>query len=180
VIRGNLAYLPRMVQVSWIFRSYQPTGLEIETYTHAALTITKGHEVGTTWTIGGDLGLGVGSVLGVDAGLSGSVSETITDSTAEGVDYPCPEGKWSCSILVYPGMKLVKGHLEEMVGNDAGCAVNPTDYEGNYEFKIPLKSQAGNPKASVQVCTCGNLEGAGDEGHPELLCAEDCVKPSGK
>jgi hypothetical protein len=122
----------------------------------------------------------VGSVLGVDAGLSGSVSETITDNTAEGVEYPCPEGKWSCSILVYPGMKLVKGHLEEMVGNDAGCAVNPTDYEGDYEFKIPFKSQAGNPKASVQVCTCGNLEGAGDEGHPELLCAEDCVNPSGK
>lgn len=164
--------------MSWTLSSHEPT--EPITNTHPALTISEGHEVGTTWTIGGELGLGVDKVLGVDAALSGSVSQTVTDNTAEGVEYTCPDGKWSCSMMVYPGMKLVKAHLEEMVGNDAGCGVSPTDYEGDYEFKIPRKSEKGNEKSSVQLCTCGNLEGADDEGHPELKCAEDCVNPKGK
>jgi hypothetical protein len=138
--------------------------------------IEEGHEVGTTWTIGGDLGLAVGQVVGVDAGLSGSVSETITDNTAEGAQYQCPEGKWSCSLMVYPAVKLVRGHLEKI--EKSRCKVNPTDHDGNYEMKIPRNSEKGNAKSSVQLCTCKNLDGAGDEGHPELMCAEDCVKPA--
>jgi hypothetical protein len=177
-ILGSLVFLAKEARVSRDFRL--DSLIAMETNTFIAITITEGHEVGTTWTIGGDLGLGVDKVLGIDATLSASVSQTITDNTAEGVEYTCPDGKWTCSIMVYPGMKLVKGHLKKIEGNNEGCGVSPTDYGGDYEFKIPRKSEKGNEQSSVQLCVCGNLEGADDKGHPELKCAEDCVNPKGK
>lgn len=144
----------------------------------AALTITETHEVGTSWTKGFDLGVSVDKIIGVGAGLSGSVSKTVADSTAEGVEYECPDGDWHCSVMVYPGMKLVKGHLEEMKGNDAGCSVSPSDHGGDFELKIPRSSAGGNKKSSVQLCTCKNLDHWADPGHEALLCQDDCVKPN--
>lgn len=111
-------------------------------------------------------------------GFSAEVSKTVSDATAEGAEDSCDEGEWSCSMMVTPGVKRVEGHLEEMVGNDAGCDVDPLDHDGDFVVLIPLKSDAGNAKSSVSMCLCANLPHADDEGAPDLpKCKEDCVDP---
>ncbi|KAI0005276.1 hypothetical protein F4779DRAFT_633515 [Xylariaceae sp. FL0662B] len=146
----------------------------------ADLQITEGHTVGTTWTVGGGLGVSVGDIIGVDGGLSGSVSETVEDSVEEAVTYHCPDGKWRCSILVYPGMSRVKGHMKKL-GSDDSCPGNTkTNYDNGvsdgdqYEVMIPRKDASGNGHSRVEICTCKNYDHWGDAGHPDLFCTEDC------
>ncbi|KAI1098664.1 hypothetical protein F4804DRAFT_350147 [Jackrogersella minutella] len=146
----------------------------------AEMQLTKGHTVGTAWAIGGGLGLSVGEIISVDGGLSGSVSETVEDSVEEAVTLTCPSGDWHCSILVYPGVTHVKGHMKEMKSDDSCPSGTKTNYDNvsdgdKYELTIPRKDEAGNGYWEPVVCTCKNSDHWADNGHPEDFCKEDCA-----
>ncbi|KAI0161074.1 hypothetical protein GGR52DRAFT_158291 [Hypoxylon sp. FL1284] len=148
----------------------------------ADLQITEGHTVGTTWTVGGGLGLSIGDVIGVDGELSASVSETVEDSVEEAVTYHCPDGDWRCSIQVYPGMTHVKGHMKKMGSKDkcpgtGNIKSNWDDHVSDgykYELLIPRKDASGNGHSRVEICTCKNAKHWADAGHPKVFCKEDC------
>lgn len=116
----------------------------------------------------------------MDGGLSASVSETIEDSMEESDTMTCPDGDWYCSVMIYPGMKLVKGHMKRMDSDDSCDAETKTNYDGvsdgdQYELTIPRKDSSGNGFFTARVCTCGNIDHWADKDHPELLCMEDCT-----
>ncbi|KAF1989638.1 hypothetical protein K402DRAFT_451842 [Aulographum hederae CBS 113979] len=141
------------------------------------ISVTETHSVGHTWTVGGDLGISAG---GVSAGVSFSVSETVTDAVGEGTAAKCPEGKWHCSMAIVPSMALIKGHLHNQ-DNDETCPTNRLWNEDGlgegvkFELQMPIKDSSGNGKWTYDVCTCKNLEHWADPGHPAVLCPEDCT-----
>lgn len=143
------------------------------------MQITEGHTIGTTWTVGGELGLSVGDIIGADGGLSGSVEETVEDSVEEAVSYDRPDGKWRCGILLYPGMSYVKGHMKNIDSDGSWSGNTKTNYDNvsdgdKYELMIPRKDASGNGNSRVEICTCKNYDHWGDVGHPDLFCTEDC------
>lgn len=145
--------------------------------------MSESHSVGVTWTVGLDLGLGMSSLVkavtkGGTADLSGSVSETVTDSVSETGNLQCPPGAWHCSLMIYPTVRRVKGHLE--LGDDCGevLARSHDDLVGKpFELTIPLKSDKGNGLMDIEPCTCQNLKGWADPGHLERPCSQDCSPP---
>ena len=127
--------------------------------------------------MGGDLGISAG---GLSIGGSLSVSETVTDSVGEGTSAECPKGAWHCSMAIVPSMAKVNGHLHQQ-NNDESCPVDRIDQDNGgeegkpFELMIPIKDSSGNGKWTYDVCTCGNLDGKDDDGHPPLICPEDCT-----
>ncbi|KAF2488426.1 hypothetical protein BU16DRAFT_532218 [Lophium mytilinum] len=141
------------------------------------ISVTESHSVGTTWTVGADLGISAG---GLSGGISASVSETVTDSVGEGTAAKCDEGAWHCSMAIVPSVAHVKGHLHEQ-DNDESCPVDRISQDDGgeegkeFEFLIPIKDSSGNGKWTYDVCTCKNTDHWGDVGHPPLFCPEDCT-----
>lgn len=73
------------------------------------------------------------------------------------------------------------GYMHDEDGE--GCDVSPLnswedDVEDNDPFviQLPRLSAKGNGFFAVDPCVCGNLDGWDAEGHPEMLCPEDCVE----
>ncbi|OTB12262.1 hypothetical protein K445DRAFT_14965 [Daldinia sp. EC12] len=148
------------------------------------IQITKGHTVGTTWTVGIGLDLSVGNIIDASGLLSGSVSETVEDTMEEAITVECPEGDWHCGVMVYPGVKRATGHMKRM-GPDDSCPAGGTksNYDGVkdgdlFELMIPRLDEAGNGFFEPTICTCKNPEHWADEGHPEEFCREDCTLTS--
>ncbi|RGP71020.1 hypothetical protein FSPOR_3708 [Fusarium sporotrichioides] len=73
----------------------------------------QSHTVGSSWTVGGGVGLSFEKIIAGLVSLSAEVSESVEITVSTQVKSTCPEGgDFSCSLLVYPGRKRVKGHME--------------------------------------------------------------------
>lgn len=147
-----------------------------------AVTFESGHSTGYQWQIGGEIGLSAGTPVSLGAAAGFSVAEQVTDSIAEASDAECPEGPWHCSAIYYPWGVKVSGHMKEQGPND-GCETESLgswthDIEDGqpWEAWVPKKDQGGVGFGTVEVCTCQNLEHWADDGHPALLCPEQCAK----
>lgn len=124
-----------------------------------------------------ELGIGIEDLFktsGLSAGVGVSFSKEVTDSIAESGSIKCPAGPWHCSLMVIPSVMKVKGHLTK--GDHGQVVVRAhKDLDGEpFELSIPLKSDGGNPQMDLEPCTCTNLPGSEEPGHPELLCSTDC------
>ncbi|XEV01527.1 hypothetical protein FSHL1_006814 [Fusarium sambucinum] len=138
----------------------------------------QSYTVGSSWTIGGSLGLSFEKVITGSASLSAEVSESIEITVSTQVESTCPEGgDFFCSLLVYPGMRRVKGHMEFLLPG-AECPLGAGLSEGEWEMVSPRKDKSNLPFYTTDLCTCGNLEGVDGPGHPEKVCREDCVVPA--
>jgi hypothetical protein len=94
-----------------------------------------------------------------------------------GSETECPDGGgFSCGLLIYPGMKRVKGHMEQ-IGPTESCDMGIHGQEGDWEMVVPRKDKSNNGVYTTDLCTCGNLDGKDDNGHPEKVCPEECVVP---
>lgn len=95
----------------------------------------------------------------------------------------CPDGSWRCGLVVTPGMVEYHGHLHQEMGNNEGCGTPPLDSWENegvkdndpFVIQLPKKDEQGNGYFTVDICVCDNLPGWDGEGHPEILCPQDCV-----
>lgn len=128
--------------------------------------------------MGGDLGIGIKAL---SLGSAFSYSESVTNTLGQGASPDCPEGAWRCGLLIVPSMMQVKGTMRRQ-DNDESCpdgrvASNEGGEDGKpFEVLIPLKDQSGNGKWTYNLCTCQNVDGKDDEGHPEDKCLEDCTE----
>ena len=77
-------------------------------------------------------------------------------------------------------MAKVNGHLHKQ-NNDETCSVPRIElFDGGeegkpFEYIIPIKDSSGNGKWTEDVCTCGNLDGKDESGHPAVIYTEDCT-----
>ncbi|KAH9883290.1 hypothetical protein F4778DRAFT_763414 [Xylariomycetidae sp. FL2044] len=144
--------------------------------------LTQSHTVGTSWTVGGDLGLSFDKVLkalGVSAGISASVTQLKSDTTGESASVECPEGPWTCSMVIHPGMKKVNGHLASWTKGKVECDKNIVnsydDLDGKkFEMISPMSDDAHVGSFRPELCVCKNRDGADAKGHPALACPDDC------
>jgi hypothetical protein len=147
------------------------------TVAFAAHQFAQTYTQGSSWTIGGSLGLDFAKIIEGSASLSAEVTESVEHSVMVGSETSCPEGgKFSCSLLIYPGMKRVKGHMVE-IGPTENCDAGIHAQEGEWEMVVPRKDKSNNGVHTTGLCTCDNLEGKDDEGHPEKVCLKECVVP---
>ncbi|KAJ4353333.1 uncharacterized protein N0V89_005061 [Didymosphaeria variabile] len=147
-----------------------------------AVTFESGHSTAFQWQVGGEIGLSGGTPVSLAGGFGFSVAEQVTDSIAEASDAECPEGPWHCSAIYYPWGVKVSGHMQKQGPSD-GCETESLgsfthDIEDGqaWEAWVPKKDAGGVGFGTVEVCTCQNLEHWADDGHPALLCPEQCAK----
>ncbi|KAL9628724.1 MAG: hypothetical protein Q9164_007163, partial [Protoblastenia rupestris] len=102
------------------------------------LMIEKGVTVGTSVSVGADLGLdlgGIAKVAGASAGLSFGVSVTYTreNTDTQGGSKECPEGPWTCALLLTPAAYHVVGTRTSYSGQACeGEAKSNLDIELQY------------------------------------------------
>ncbi|KAK7530891.1 uncharacterized protein J3D65DRAFT_639908 [Phyllosticta citribraziliensis] len=154
--------------------------VELATDFSKAIQVQEQHEVGTTWEQGKELSIGISYIVSAAAAISISVAETVTDSIAETGSLTCPVGRWHCSLMVYPSMIRLRGHVKKLGPNDkcdGGEFSSDTLQDGaTWVLVLPRKDASGNGFWGVEVCTCVNLKYAKDEGHPKVECSEDCAQ----
>lgn len=141
-----------------------------------SITTSETHSVGTTWTVGGNAGVSIGSIISL--GMSTSVATTVTDSMGEAGNLNCPAGGWFCSVIVTPGMLEVNGTIYSQSAC-SGSGVVKLGTVGPYSVKIPRKDSGGNPIFTPEVCVCANGPNATAAGAPQTKCISDCTIPSG-
>ncbi|KAL2202584.1 hypothetical protein CC79DRAFT_1360527 [Sarocladium strictum] len=102
----------------------------VSTKSGNTLQFAQTYTQGSSWTIGGSLGLDFAKIIEGSASLSAEVTESVEHSVMVGSETSCPEGgKFSCSLLIYPGMKRVKGNMVE-IGPTENCAAGIHAQEG--------------------------------------------------
>jgi hypothetical protein len=143
-----------------------------------AIAVGQTYTVGSSWTVGGGIGLSFEKIIGGSATLSAEVSQSIEISVTSQVENECPPGgDFSCAMLIYPGMKRVKGHMEFLIpGGD--CPMGPSVSDGDWEMIAPRKDKSNLGYFTPELCTCVNLQGADGPNHPEKSCIEDFVDPN--
>ncbi|KAH9883291.1 hypothetical protein F4778DRAFT_767332 [Xylariomycetidae sp. FL2044] len=133
--------------------------------------LTQSHTVGTSWT--------VLKALGVSAGISASVTQLKSDTTGESASVECPEGPWTCSMVIHPGMKKVNAIWQSWTKGKVECdknIVNSLRRPGREKFEMisPMSDDAHVGSFRPELCVCKNRDGADAKGHPALACPDDC------
>ncbi|KAK7540370.1 hypothetical protein IWX49DRAFT_577123 [Phyllosticta citricarpa] len=167
--------------MSYTIRLPEKASLQLGTNNFQALEVQETHEIGTTWEQGKELGISVGYIVSASAAISISVAETVTDSLAETGSQQCPDGVWHCSLLIYPALTRIRGHVKELGPNDKcnGGQFGADNLQdgATWVLVLPRKDAAGNGVWGLELCTCKNLPYA--PGHPENLCTSDCADTRG-
>lgn len=134
----------------------------------SACTIGRGQSfsVAVTVEVGLDLGLNFKDI--VDVGLSASVSVTTETGSVDTAEAECPEGIWTCALVMTPALYEVSGKK-----STAGGGCEPTTTEEDYTVRFPIEEN-NTPKANFEICACKNKLGWADPGAP-APCPEDCA-----
>jgi hypothetical protein len=153
----------------------------------SGLSYSTSYAEGTTWTIGGDLGLSIEAILkgiGGSAGISASYSETVTKTITIGNTLNCPkkndgkEASYSCSLVVTPGFVKMGGEVVQIAADeDCPNGKSFNTGEGRWEMLVPRTDGQQNPFYFADACLCEG-KGQDDENAPKLKCLEQCTGES--
>lgn len=149
----------------------------------------EGYTVGSSWTIGANLGLTPGDLI--NFGFTGSYSESVSSTINEGDSMECPTGdgalggtSFACGMVATPSMMNITGYSTAVawISTEDNCP-NGFKYPGSagpYQLLAPRTDNSGNGVIALSLCTCQNILIADPNGvAPPLPCPTDCAVPAG-
>ncbi|KAG8525753.1 uncharacterized protein KY384_000513 [Bacidia gigantensis] len=129
----------------------------------------QSYSVAVTVEVGFDLGLDFEKIAG-SAGISASVSTTTETGTTQGISKNCPDGPWSCALIIWPAVTKIEGIQTPLT---ALCTVE-TENAKPYTVQMPEVGPDGLVGGHVDVCACKNFAHWADPGAPSIVCPQDC------
>ena len=134
-----------------------------------SMATQQSYSVAVTVEVGIDLGLDLEDIAG-EAGISASVSTTTETGTTQGVQKNCPDGPWTCALIIWPSVTQVTGTQTPLT---ALCT--PEDENAKpFTVQYPTKGPDGLQGGRVDVCACQNFAHWADDGAPSIPCPQDC------
>ncbi|KAK5163345.1 uncharacterized protein LTR77_010718 [Saxophila tyrrhenica] len=141
----------------------------------AQYTYSTTRTIGTTWTVGFDLGIDSSELATVagSAGFSASFSKTTLVGDSSGVSQSCGStdatGNFTCDLIVAPGCYHMTGT----------CM---TEISSTYSILVPFDTtqpqadaEDGQGVWSSQICTCQNCCDWANAAAPPFACPQDCA-----
>ncbi|KAL8913513.1 MAG: hypothetical protein Q9171_001701 [Xanthocarpia ochracea] len=135
---------------------------------------------GTSFEVGGSLGLSIGSIVGIGLSVSVAQTESKEYGYVAGSEKACPPGNWYCGLVIsYEALK-VEGEKIPIVKEDEGaaprggsiCHFGPPE---PWSILAPIERGDGELKGlSVDICACPNAQGWADDGAPSKVCPQPC------
>ena len=139
----------------------------------ADCSFSQGNQFGVDVTVevGLDLGLDLEDITG-EAGISASVSVSKETASTQGVTNTCPDGPWTCSLIIYPPVTIVSG---TQIPLSLECNKDPSAAQP-YTVKFPEKVSDGLlVEDRTDICACKNFAHRANFGAPSIVCPQDCV-----
>ena len=131
-----------------------------------SLTSESSYTVGVSVTVGAELGLNLANIA--SAGINGAVSTSTETAQVSGAGHDCPEGPWTCALIITPSMIEASGTQTRYAGQFC------EEYKDKFTVQFPRKGDDQTSSAKIGLCVCKNYKSWADKGAPTTICPGDC------